>query len=68
MECYCHCHHNPDVRHVTPCCSPCPYCKARIVIGWMEEHLEECIGKKIDLVMDKQGKILQTLEVQRKSS
>jgi hypothetical protein len=58
MECYCHCHHNPDIRHVTPCCSPCPYCGMRVVIGWMEEHLEKCVGKKIDLVMDEKGKIL----------
>jgi hypothetical protein len=30
----------------------------RVVIGWMEEHLEKCVGKKIDLVMDEKGKIL----------
>jgi hypothetical protein len=42
-ECYCQCHNNDTVMHITACCDgPCPGCRQLISLGRMEEHKKRC--------------------------
>jgi hypothetical protein len=46
-RCYCSCHHEGlRVKHVFPCCAPCPDCGANIKHGCMGEHQAECWVRK----------------------
>lgn len=39
-ECRCACHRSVEaVKHVRPCCEPCPRCGRRIPIGVLSRHL-----------------------------
>jgi hypothetical protein len=43
-ECHCICHgENGEIiaNHCVPCCSECPHCGERIVMGFMESHIKE---------------------------
>jgi hypothetical protein len=40
--CDCDCHKPGfDIKHITPCCSPCPFCGERIK-GNLEFHKRNC--------------------------
>lgn len=41
--CTCPCHLHPDqVKHIMPCCQPCPNCGRNISVSWYAVHKDHC--------------------------
>ena len=49
-KCDCDCHNSGALKktHITPCCRKCRKCGANIQFGFMESHLEKCLGSNCD--------------------